>query len=275
MGQNLKALFYKITGVKVRSIEELTLGFSNLNYKVNDSYVLRLPPFYRDPSLNYSDEKDVYDKIAPLNISEKITYFNITTGIKISRYVHNTRPYSNYPNRIEMAQMVKILKKLHTSRIKLKNSYNYLEKLNIYKQDLPPYFLLDSKIEEEIVKKITKRYSIDSQVICHNDLVQNNMLFKYNGVVLIDWEYASMNPLYFDLASFISENNLNEEDEIFFLSKYFGYQYTKAKKNIVEIYMSALDLLFYYWAQHMFIKKGDSIYITIAAEKLNRIKTTF
>ena len=59
---------------------------------------------------------------------------------------------------------------------------------------------------------------------------------------------------------------------LFFLSKYFGSSYTKRKQTIIQAYIAALDVLFYYWAQKMFIKKGDSIYLSIAAEKLGRIK---
>lgn len=275
MNSTIKTKFFKLTGVKVRSIEFLQTGFSNLNYKINDSYVLRLCPEYRDPSLSYSNELDAYEQIKDLCISEKIVYFSKSTGIKISRFVHNSRPYVQYPTKIEIAQIAKVLKKLHTSKKVVSHSYEYEKKLNLYKKDLPSYLLIDSNTEQKIIDEYNYRLKKDKKVLCHNDLVKNNMLFKYNGVTLIDWEYASMNSPYFDLASFISENNLLQKDAVFFLSKYFGYQYTTSKKNIVEEYIKAQDLLFYYWAQHMFIKKGDALYITIANDKLARINSTY
>ena len=268
---NEKSIFFKLTGVRVRSIEEITSGFSNLNYKINDSYVLRLPPNYRDPTLNYSQEKAVYESIEKLNISEKITYFNSTTGIKISRFVHNARPYAAYPTKSEIIFVSKALKKLHSAKLSVKQNYDYFHKLETYKKDLSSQMIIDDKVEEKILNNFRKKYNGENLVLCHNDLVRNNLLFKYNGVVLIDWEYASMNSIYFDLASFVSENNLKSEDEVFFLSKYFGYQYTKTKKNIVDIYIKAQDLLFYYWAENMFIKKGDDIYLTIAEDKYRRL----
>lgn len=267
-----KNIFHKFMDKKIRSIEEITTGLSNLNYKVNDSYVLRMPSSYRDPTLQYKQEFEVYEAIKDLEISEKVVQFLITSGIKISRYVHNARPYVKYPTKIQITQVAKVLKKLHSSKLKVSFSYEYINKLNSYKEELPAYFLLDENVEKTIVDAYLERLSKDPQVLCHNDVVQNNMLFRYNDVVLIDWEYASMNSPYFDLASFISENNLNSDDELFFLSKYFGSSYTKRKQTIVQAYIAALDVLFYYWAQKMFIKKGDSIYLSIAAEKLGRIK---
>ena len=271
MPKNLKSTFFKLTGVKVRSVDEINGGNSNLNYKVNDSYVLRMPPIYRDPILNYKNEYNVYEAIKDLGISEKISYFNIQTGIKISRFVHNARPYISYPSKIEINFVAKTLKKLHSSKIKVSNTFNFEEALKIYKKDLPQYFIIDKTKEEKIINNYLARVEKDPLVLCHNHLSQNDLLFKYNNVVIIDWEHASMNSAYYDLACFISENNLNKDDEITFLSKYFGSTYTKTKQNIVQIYLAAYDLLTYYWAQHMFVKKGDSIYITIAADKLRRL----
>lgn len=70
-----------------------------------------------------------------------------------------------------------------------------------------------------------------------------------------------MNNPYFDLASFISENNLNETQEEFFLSKYFGSKLNLTKRKRTKIFINFLDLLFYYWALYLF--KKEAIEFTI------------
>lgn len=271
MPTNIKAIFHKYTGVKIRSVVEISTGLSNINYKINDAYIFRYKPIYRDPTLNYKNELKVIKSIEKLSISEKIVYFNANTGLKISKFIHGARAYIAKPTQQQLILAAKALKKLHNAKIDVGFNYDYLGKLDVYKKELPSYFLLNPELENDIISSYLKVYDKEKLVLCHNDLVQNNLLFKYNEVFLIDWEYSSMNPLIFDLASFISENNLSFEDGLFFLKKYYGKSFSKSKEKKVNITIKALDVLFYYWSQYMFIKKGDSIYITIANDKYNRI----
>ena len=81
-----------------------------------------------------------------------------------------------------------------------------------------------------------------------------------------------MNSPLFDLASFISENNLSKEQEEFFLKQYYGYKFSNLKMKKVDIYCRFLDIIFYYWALHYYKKRGDKIYYDISIEKFNHIK---
>ena len=148
-------------------------------------------------------------------------------------------------------------------------------RLSIYKKNLFEDEYIDTKIEKQIIKDVQKIFAKDEMVLCHNDLVQNNLLFKFNGLTLIDREYSGMNNFYFDLASFISENNLNDEQKEFFLSKYFGAKLNDLKRKKVNIFINFLDLLFYYWGLYYYRKRGDIIYKKIALEKLEHIKVNF
>lgn len=58
-------------------------------------------------------------------------------------------------------------------------------------------------------------------VLCHNDLNPKNIIFN-NDVKFIDWEYASVNDKYFDIASICIEFKLNKNEELIFLNTYFG-----------------------------------------------------
>lgn len=272
MRQGIKRVFEECTKKEARNIVQIFEGFSNENFLVNDAYVLRLPLPNADPTISRKCEEEVYKVIQPLNISEKVEYFNSKSGIKITKYVHNPRKYQSTPTKEEILNVVKTLKKLHKSGLKVPYDYNPLKKLQIYKKILPEDFLLDKKYEKIIIKEFQKLQSEEDKVLCHNDLVKGNLLFKFNGLTIIDREYASMNSYYFDLASFVSENNLSEEQEIFFLSKYFGYKYTNRKKKIVDSFIKFLDILFYYWGLYLYKKRGDQIFYSISLDKLNRIK---
>ena len=58
---------------------------------------------------------------------------------------------------------------------------------------------------EQKVKLILKKLPNFKFVLCHNDLVINNLLFKKKRLILNDYEFACLNDYLFDVASFISE----------------------------------------------------------------------
>lgn len=274
MIHGVKRLFEEITGKEVRSQVVLKEGITNENYLINDAYVLRIPKKDHDPLINYKLESDVYKKIEPLKISEKLVYLDSKTGIKVTKYVHNTRFYINTPSDEQIRYVAKTIKKLHNSKIKVSKDYQAELKLEEYKKYVDSAAFLDQKYEKIILKELKTIDKKEDYCLCHNDIVHYNLLFKFNGLVLIDWEYASMNSPLFDLASFISENNLSKEQEISFLKLYYGYKFTNLKMKKVDAYIRFLDILFYYWALHYYKKRGDKIYYDISIEKFNRIKNS-
>lgn len=275
MKQKIKSIFTSATQKEIRSSQIIENGFCNENYNINDAFVLRIPKDNADETLNYRHENIVYKTIEPLKISEKVVYFDENTGIKISKFVHNARQYKTTPTNEQITYLAKTLKKLHSSKLKVPFGYQMFYRLSIYKKSLFEDEYIDTKIEKQIIKDVQKIFAKDEMVLCHNDLVQNNLLFKFNGLTLIDWEYSGMNNFYFDLASFISENNLNDEQKEFFLSKYFGAKLNDLKRKKVNIFINFLDLLFYYWGLYYYRKRGDIIYKKISLEKLEHIKVNF
>lgn len=59
-------------------------------------------------------------------------------------------------------------------------------------------------------------------VPCHNDLLPGNVLFGEDRVWLLDFEYAGMNDVFFDLANLSVNSELNQEADERLLTLYFG-----------------------------------------------------
>ncbi len=62
---------------------------------------------------------------------------------------------------------------------------------------------------------------------CHNDLLNLNFLEEevpggVDEIRLLDWEYAGMGDVFFDLANFGHNHQLNEEQARLLLQEYFG-----------------------------------------------------
>jgi thiamine kinase-like enzyme len=57
---------------------------------------------------------------------------------------------------------------------------------------------------------------------CHNDLLTANFIDDGARIRIVDWEYAGMGDVYFDLANFAANNGLPAEETTELLRAYFG-----------------------------------------------------
>ncbi len=57
---------------------------------------------------------------------------------------------------------------------------------------------------------------------CHNDLLTANFIDDGSRVRIVDWEYAGMGDVFFDLANFAVNNGLSAEESTELLRAYFG-----------------------------------------------------
>ncbi len=274
MAIDLKQLFKEITSKDVRTISYIDQGISNSNYLINDAYVLRVPKDNKEKATNYTNEKNNYKVIEPLKISEKLLYLDDENGFKITKYIHNAHTYSVINEEV-MNNVAKMLRKLHNSNIKVPYGYQMFKRLENYKEVIDPKYYISDVYEQSVIKNVQKIFPKEPLTFCHNDLVKGNLLFRFNTSFIIDWETSGMNNPLFDLASFISENNLTASQEEYFLKKYFGYKYNSLKKKRVDTFISFLDLLFYYWAMAYFLALKEEVFLDIAKEKLERIKVNF
>ncbi len=57
---------------------------------------------------------------------------------------------------------------------------------------------------------------------CHNDLLNANFLVKGGRVLIVDYEYAGMGDLFFDLGNLSINNGISEDAQMLLLELYFG-----------------------------------------------------
>jgi thiamine kinase-like enzyme len=57
---------------------------------------------------------------------------------------------------------------------------------------------------------------------CHNDLLTANFIDDGTRIRIVDWEYAGMGDVFFDLANFSVNNGLCKDETAGFLRAYFG-----------------------------------------------------
>jgi thiamine kinase-like enzyme len=67
---------------------------------------------------------------------------------------------------------------------------------------------------------------------CHNDLLNANFLLRDGRVFLVDYEYAGMGDLFFDLGNFSINNGISEDAEELLLERYFGHVSAAARARL-------------------------------------------
>jgi choline/ethanolamine kinase len=107
--------------------------------------------------------------------------------------------------------------------------------------ELAKEFLLDNLDEE--IRALEIEMSQDFQEIgfCHNDLQYGNIMYneKTKMVTIIDYEYASYNPIAYDLANHFCEMAANYHSETPHILDYSIYPDFQERERFVRAYLSS------------------------------------
>jgi thiamine kinase-like enzyme len=264
-----KALYLRITGLGVTTIEPLYGGLNSANYLINRHDVLRIKKPSFDTFYHPINEFKAEKLVATTGLTPKLLHFNQISGNKLTSFLPDTTFISKPPTKKQVQSVAQALKQLHALPNGDIAPFDAIKRYALYKKTAN--ILTSGPNEEKIIAYIQHLFTQSPAVFCHNDLVSGNILFKDDNIYIIDYEYAGLNHYLFDLASFISENNINDAALIdSFLATYF--QEKNIPRRDFDIVCRFLDYLWYYWAQGMFNVTGQSIFKTIAKAKWQRLK---
>ena len=260
----------KIFNEKPKSYEYIEHGLTNDNYIVTLSddrkVVLRIPRKSNEGLFDYQHEAKVLKIVEPLNLEPKLLYYNKLTGVKCSEYIENTALYE--AQYIERA--ASLIKTLHSHKLKSNKTFNIKETFNEYKSRIQKP-LYDTSFAHHYIDDLV----IENTILCHNDLVQGNLLFSDDKDYLIDYEYAQDNDPFFDIMSFITENDIMDEAlRKTFYDIYFDRDLTQQEKDKLKHFEIVHHVLWCEWAMMMYESHGDAIYKEIADLKYKRLMET-
>lgn len=251
------------------SVSYLERGLTNNNYLLefkDKKHVLRLPKKENAQLFNYPLEKEVLQKVATLNLDVPLLYYNADSGVKVTDFIEDADHYK----REHLIKATKLIRQLHDAKISCGKQYDIVEMFKMYKQyDEQP--LYDTSFAYKYLDK-ARELSQSLSILCHNDLVEGNMLFTKDRSYLIDYEYAMDNHPYFDIMSFITENDIQETDDRDLIYKtYFGKDFDAKILEELKIFEIAHHVLWGEWASYMFHQNNEKVYYDIAKLKYKRL----
>ena len=230
--------FFKQPGYQLKTIEKLSGGQQNHNYKITVEnglkFVCRVPGIDaiehgQKHQILYNNSMIAYEE---LKIAPRPCFFDESSGIMLTEYIDGD------------TLCISALRDSTTILDKIISAIRFYHKLSesstafvsskasdvLFGYDLS---LLEGWCEENEIEKTRKLQSLlkasitqfDSIVNCHNDLVPANFINSSDGqIYIIDWEWSGPGDRFGDLAPFVALSEQDAAGEELILQKYLDPQ---------------------------------------------------
>lgn len=241
---------------EITNIRCLKAGMTNKSFLFSakgESFIFRIPGPGTEKLINRKEEKEVYEAIAPLKISDKIFYFSAETGYKISRYYEgavNTDPRN--PEHVNRS--MELLRNFHSSGVKVSHTFDLKERIDFYeslcqKNNCLNFYDYDV-VKEHMMQLLSGIEKMKvPHVLCHIDSVCDNILLLPNNTLkLIDWEYSGMNDPLLDVAMYAIYSYFTEEECEHLLEVYLDRSPSLEETIRYDSYIAASGFLWSLWS---------------------------
>lgn len=254
-------------------------GMTNHNYLVSIdsvSYIVRVPGNGTEDFINRVEEKENLELSSALGINPELLYFNVNTGLKVTKKIENARTVTEEMAKNEemMKSATVILRTLHHSNKVMKNRFKLFELMTIYESlGVEAGAQLFERFEEvkasiQVLKKHYETLVVEN-VPCHIDPACSNfILSEDNKTYLIDWEYSGMFDPMWDIAAYSIEAGLTKLEEDLFINDYFKREATILEKERILLHKIFQDFLWSLWTLFK-EEKGDD-FGTYGKKRFNR-----
>ncbi len=212
-------------------------GITNQNFKVDydgKSCVIRITGAKTELLGIRRDVEHAANKAAgQLGIAPEVLYFIEPEGYLVTRFIKGRHIPPELISRPEMlARVARKLRLFHTRCPKLDGEFNVFRRVELltrvsreHNSRFPVDFDWITFKMHEVEQALLKDPYIPTP--CHDDLLNLNWMDEetpgdIGEIRLLDWEYAGMGDIFFDLANFSHHHRLSEELARLFLKEYFG-----------------------------------------------------
>ena len=252
----LVAGVFEVPESQIRDIRCLKAGMTNKSFlfKVGESHcICRIPGPGTELLINRRQEKQVYEAVAPLGITEHVIYMNDRTGYKIAEYYEGARN-ADASDWSDMDRCMGVVRQLHQSGITVGHEFDIHERIDFYeKLCLGHGGILFEDYEEvrgwmdwimETVESMNR-----PKCLSHIDANVDNFLFLEDGSVkLLDWEYAGMCDPIMDISMSAIYSYYDEADMERLLKTYLQRDPTEEEYFAVYAYAALGGFLWCLWA---------------------------
>jgi thiamine kinase-like enzyme len=226
---DVEAIVARIWPGEVVRAEVLGGGITNHNFRVEvggEVYVLRIGG--RDTELlgiDRSVEHEAALAAAAVGIGPEVVAFVEPEGYLVTRYIEGEIVA---PERIRepdsIRRVANALRAVHRGPslparfISFRVVEDYRTVAFAHGAEVPPSYAW----ARQVARRVERARGAFPERPCHNDLLNANLIDDGNRIRIVDWEYAGMGDVFFDLANFSVNNGLDREQRQGLLEAYLG-----------------------------------------------------
>lgn len=265
-------------------ISSLDGGITNSNFRVDtggESFALRIAGADTD-LLGINREYEYAANLAAgkLGIAPEVIYVIQPEGYLVTRFITASPfPPEEITRPENIHRVMEVVRKIHSMPeipgffSVFRTVENYAETARRYNVEFPENF--DWLIERMNEAEAAIMTNPEPLRPCHNDLLNANFLIDDSQIYVLDWEYAGMGDLFFDLANFSDHHELSDEQDRWLLECYFGNvtqkqiahmkimkvmsDFREAMWALVQIGISELDFDYRGYADKFFARVFENI----------------
>ena len=210
-------------------LEPLGGGITNRNFKVTldgESFVLRIGG--RDTELlgiDRSVEHGASVAAAEAGVGPDVVDFLEPEGYLVTRFVEG-RPISleEMARPENIVRVASTLRRIHEGS-PIPGRFDSFRVVEVYRATAEGYGVQVPEAfsaAKEHADEIESARGAQPLRPCHNDLLNANFIDDGMSIRIVDWEYAGMGDVFFDLANFSINHELGEDGNEALLVAYFG-----------------------------------------------------
>ena len=226
---DVEAIVARIWPGEAARVEVLGGGITNHNFKVEvagGSYVLRIGG--RDTELLGIDRTVEYEAAlaaAAVGVGPEVVHFTEPEGYLVTRYIEGQIvPVERIREPDSIRRIANALRAVHRGPslparfISFRVVEDYRTVAFAHGAEVPPSYAW----ARQVARRVERARGAFPERPCHNDLLNANLIDDGTRIRIVDWEYAGMGDVFFDLANFSVNNGLEREQRQALLEAYFG-----------------------------------------------------
>ncbi|HEX9132861.1 MAG TPA: choline kinase family protein [Ktedonobacteraceae bacterium] len=282
MDQHIESILGKIPEWNTAGavVSPLVGGITNQNYRVDtggESFVLRIGGKGTHLlGINRGRESICTAIAAQVGVGAEVMHFLAAEDVLVTRFIVGIGISPEMAAQDEILRRIVVSMKRYHAGPAFPGTFSPFETVRNYHtlalaygisfpDTLPQVFELMARIEQALAKGGTA-YTKP----CHNDLLASNFIDDGHTIRILDWEYAGMGDIFFDLGNFAVNQSLNEEQCALLLRYYFG-EVRRAELAHLHLMRLGSDLRESFWGfLQMGISELDFDYREYAHHHLNR-----
>jgi thiamine kinase-like enzyme len=205
-------------------------GITNQNFRVDvggESFVLRIGGENTELlGINREHERAANEAAARIGIAPEVVYFIEPEGYLVTRLVRGRPlPREEIGKPENIRRVVETVKRIHALPA-IPGVFSPFRTVEEYAATARRYGVAFPQNFDWLVARLREietafRRDPSTPRPCHNDLLNENFLDD-GAIRILDWEYAGMGDIAFDLANFAVHHGFGDAQDQFLLEQYFG-----------------------------------------------------